>query len=259
VRDPYWRDPSISLLLGNSLEVLRELPDECVQTVVTSPPYFGLRDYGIEPSVWGGDAGCEHVWGEVRRIASGNAPSGKSTLTTNNGRGPLPGDKYHEANAAEASTGQFCECGVWLGALGLEPTPELFVQHMVEVFREVRRVLAKDGTLWLVIGDTYAANRTYQVPSSKGGAKHSPAQVGQTANKVPPGFKPKDLILIPFEVASALRENGWYLRADVIWHKPNAMPQSAKDRPTLRTRLPDEQERAVLLRRRRNPGRGCGL
>lgn len=141
--------------------------DKYVQTCVTSPPYFGLRDYGHG------------------------------------------------------------------GQIGLEETPEEYVRKLVEVFREVKRVLKDDGTLWLNIGDSYAANRTYQVPSTKGGPKHSDSQAaGGKGSVVPDGMKPKDLIGIPWMLAFALRADGWYLRQDIIWHKPNPMPESVKDRCT---------------------------
>ena len=101
------------------------------------------------------------------------------------------------------------------------------------MFRCVRDVLADDGTLWLNIGDSYAANRGYQVPSTKGGTKHGPGQaVGGKSSVVPVGLKPKDLIGIPWLLAFALRADGWYLRQDIIWHKPNPMPESVRDRCT---------------------------
>lgn len=104
---------------------------------------------------------------------------------------------------------------------------------MVEVFRCVRDVLADDGTLWLNIGDSYAANRSYQVPSTKGGTKHSYSQaVGGKGSVIPDGLKAKDLIGIPWMLAFALRADGWYLRQDIIWHKPNPMPESVRDRCT---------------------------
>jgi DNA modification methylase len=111
----------------------------------------------------------------------------------------------------------------------LEPTPEEYVERIVEVFREVRRVLRGDGTLWLNLGDSYAANRSYQVSDSKHAAHDFG---GSNAQTVPPGLKPKDLVGIPWMVAFALRADGWYLRSDIIWAKPNPMPESVTDRPT---------------------------
>jgi site-specific DNA-methyltransferase (adenine-specific) len=118
--------------------------------------------------------------------------------------------------------------------IGLEQTPDAYVAELVAVFREVRRVLRDDGTLWLNLGDSYAANRGYQVEQTKGGPKHGPAQAvsgrGQRAEDY--GLKPKDLIGIPWRVAFALQADGWYLRQDIIWHKPGPMPESVKDRCT---------------------------
>jgi len=162
------RDVSVyTVHVGDCLASLRQMPAESVNTCVTSPPYFGLRDYGHE------------------------------------------------------------------GQIGLEDTPEAYVARLVEVFREVRRVLRDDGTLWLNLGDSYAANRAYQVPSTKGGPKHGPGQsAGGAGSVVPDGLKPKDLIGIPWRVAFALQADGWYLRQDIIWHKPNPMPESVTDRCT---------------------------
>jgi len=110
---------------------------------------------------------------------------------------------------------------------GLESTPDLYVKHLVAIFSEARRVLRKDGTLWLNLGDCYAANRGYQVTDSK----HT--DVGNTrGSSVPTGLKPKDLVGIPWRVAFALQADGWYLRSDIIWAKANPMPESVRDRPT---------------------------
>lgn len=118
--------------------------------------------------------------------------------------------------------------------IGLEDTPDAYVDRLVEVFREVRRVLRDDGTLWLNLGDSYAANRTYQVEQKKGGPKHGAGQGaggrGQRASDY--GLKPKDLIGIPWRAAFALQADGWYLRQELIWVKPNPMPESVRDRCT---------------------------
>lgn len=140
-----------------------------VQTCVTSPPYFGLRDYGVD------------------------------------------------------------------GQLGLEETPEQYIANMVEVFRLVRELLAEDGTCWINIGDSYAANRGYQVPSTlMNGQSTNEAQAagGRSQKATDYGLKPKDLIGIPWMLAFALRADGWYLRQDIIWQKPNPMPESVTDRCT---------------------------
>lgn len=116
--------------------------------------------------------------------------------------------------------------------LGTEDSPAAFVAHLVDVFRLVRDLLTDDGTLWIVIGDTYATRRSWQAPSSKGGPKHSPAQGMIGAMRLSEGLKSKDLIGIPWMLAFALRDDGWYLRQDIIWAKPNPMPESTTDRCT---------------------------
>ncbi|MDR1662315.1 MAG: site-specific DNA-methyltransferase [Azoarcus sp.] len=117
--------------------------------------------------------------------------------------------------------------------IGREDSPEAYVDHLVEVFSAVREILAEDGTLWIVIGDTYAASRGWQAPSTRGGPKHGTAQGcagGMRLNA--DGIKPKDLIGIPWRLAFALREDGWFLRQDIIWAKKNPMPESVTDRCT---------------------------
>lgn len=158
---------TLQLHHGDCQDVLRSLPDASVECCVTSPPYFGLRDYGVE------------------------------------------------------------------GQIGLEQTPDDYVQNLVEVFREVRRVLRDDGTLWLNLGDSYNAynaNRGASTSISDGtaGRGHPKHRQGLTT----PTLKNKDLIGIPWRVAFALQADGWYLRQDIIWHKPNPMPESVRDRCT---------------------------
>lgn len=159
----------IKILQGDCLERLLELPDESIQCCVTSPPYWGLRDYG-------------HA-----------------------------------------------------GQLGLEKTPEEYVAKMVEVFREVRRVLRDDGTLWLNLGDSYSANQSAgnKVFGNPEFNENRPSRANtKTPERTLAGLKPKDLVGIPWRVAFALQADGWYLRSDIIWHKPNPMPESVTDRPT---------------------------
>lgn len=155
-----------AVTVGDCLDGLRSLPDGCVQTCVTSPPYYGLRDYG---------------------------------------------------NAAQ---------------IGQEPTPREFVDALVAVFTEVRRVLADDGTLWLNIGDSYAA--TTKGSNGKGAKQRSNAGtlLADRRWRVPDGLKPKDLCGMPWRLAFALQDAGWWLRSDIIWSKPNPMPESVTDRPT---------------------------
>ena len=204
-----------AIINADVIEGLQRFPDQMFHYVVTSPPYFGLRDYKTAKWEGGTDPACNHE------------PPDEAGNTDK----PSAGQRQHAGRFA----GSHCyRCGAKRIDLqiGMEKTPDEYVGKLVEVFREVKRVLRDDGTCFIVIGDSYAANRSYQVPSTKGGAKHSSAQAGQTGNIVPPGCKPKDLIGIPWMLAFALRADGWYLRSDIIWHKPNVMPSSVKDRPT---------------------------
>lgn len=164
---------SWQVLCGDAREKLRELPERSVQTCITSPPYFGLRDYGSD------------------------------------------------------------------GQIGLEPTPNEYVANLVEVFREVRRVLRDDGTVWLNLGDSYGSGeigRHDRGRSSEGRERgwkaYDYGQEGRQQRQIKGGSKPKDLLGIPWLVAFALRADGWFLRSEIIWSKPNPMPESVRDRPT---------------------------
>ncbi|MCM1224964.1 MAG: site-specific DNA-methyltransferase, partial [Lachnospiraceae bacterium] len=157
------------ILCGDAVEMLRKLPDESVDTCVTSPPYYGLRDYGEDKQI------------------------------------------------------------------GVEQTPYEYVERLVKVFDEVNRVLKKDGTLWVNIGDSYAGSGKGPSTICKHGKNKDVFDIHNRIYGVPKtwnGIKPKDLIGIPWMLAFALRERGWYLRSDIIWHKTNCLPESAKDRPT---------------------------
>lgn len=161
-----------TVLIGDSLEVLKTLPTESVQTVVTSPPYYNLRDFGVP------------------------------------------------------------------GQIGLEKTPREYVAKLVQVFREVRRVLRRDGTLWLNLGDTYAHDQKWGGATSGKNLGQKHHQVGlaggfpMTRERKVSGVASKSLIGIPWRVALAMIDDGWVLRRDIIWHKPNPMPESVDDRPT---------------------------
>lgn len=154
-----------TLLQGDALDLLKTLPDESVHCCVTSPPYWGLRDYGCE------------------------------------------------------------------GQYGLEATPGEYIAKMVEVFGEVKRVLRKDGTLWLNLGDSYAKEGLSGMGDPTVGERNL-GGMKPIAKKIPHGLKSKDLVGIPWRVAFALQADGWYLRSDIIWSKPNPMPESVIDRPT---------------------------
>lgn len=163
----YWQDGPLAIYHGDALEVLRQMPDESVNCCVTSPPYWGLRDYGVE------------------------------------------------------------------GQLGLERTPEEYIAKMVAVFAEVRRVLRSDGTLWLNCGDSYNAHPGQRTVHDKAGYKQTTNRGScEAASRNTPALKAKDLVGIPWMLAFALRADGWYLRQDITWSKPNPMPESVRDRCT---------------------------
>lgn len=151
------------ILIGDCIESMKTLDSESIDSCITSPPYWGLRDYGKDEQ------------------------------------------------------------------LGLEETPEEYVQNMVEVFREVKRVIKEDGTLWLNLGDTYAGNNSRASNNGRAGFGNPREAV---VSRIPEGVKQKDLVGIPWRVAFALQADGWYLRQDIIWHKPNPMPESVTDRCT---------------------------
>jgi len=230
----------LTLLHNDALTALQPLDAESVQCVVTSPPYWGLRDYGLKPVVCFGERICnlvKHCWDTP---IPGSNRGGSGTPTNKNNRG--------EGYGRDSERGRFClQCRAWRGCLGLEPTPELYVRHIVQIFREVKRVLRKDGTLWLNLGDSYAGSWGNYGGQNRGNGKQREITSGSkapqksydgleawkppTANSIN-GLKPKDLVGIPWMVAFALRADGWYLRSDIIWSKPNPMPESVTDRPT---------------------------
>jgi DNA modification methylase len=234
---------SCKVYVGDCLEQLKKLPDDSVHACITSPPYYGLRSYGTEPRIWpdGEHLICpegEHEWGE-------DQPSFHS--------GQVEQTKWKNISgpgvAGNLSRGNYCQkCGAWRGHLGLEPEVSLYVFHLVQIFREVRRVLRNDGTFWLNLGDSYATQ------NAVGNRTLTGRKPGQALNcfregYIPPyhaadnvttgirrsissGLKPKDLMGIPWRVAFALQQDGWWLRSDIIWHKPNCMPSRVEDRPT---------------------------
>jgi DNA modification methylase len=197
-----------SVIYGDCLQSLSQLPDACVQTCVTSPPYWGQRDYGSYSWI-GGRVECDHehhavedrsVW---KRVADGTLIPSRSCR----------------------------RCAAWLGQVGLEPTIEQFVEHLVTVFGAVRRVLRDNGSLWLNMGDTYNAygNRG----PSKGFSRHAdsarPTWAG--GGLMCPRVPNKSLLGLPWRVALALCDDGWSLRADITWRKPCPTPERVKDRP----------------------------
>lgn len=212
---------------ADCLEFMKQMPDECVDCIVTSPPYWGLRAYGTNPQIWGDDRDCRHEWGNTEKNPKADYR--------------YPGTKKRQGATASANSinwatgdcGKFCiYCQAWKGELGLEPTIELYISHLIEIFSECKRIIKKTGTCWINIGDTYSGT------GSKGShtdPKYSEGRNGQEIalnNKVD-GVKSKSLCQIPERFSIAMTDSGWIKRNTIIWYKRNCMPSSAKDRFTV--------------------------
>jgi len=224
-----YSDPWVDVFNGNCLDILTELPAESVQACVTSPPYWGLRRYdGQQDYIWGNHSGCEHEWTDKSYVRNDDQTAGVKQKT-NAGRVDRDVPIQHH---------QCLKCQAWKGAYGLEPAPEMYIEHTVEILRAIKRVLKKDGIVWWNIGDSYAGsgkagnNPEYYGKHKEFGKPSSHIERFGLSGIVPRGLKPKDLCLIPFRVAIAAQQDGWYVRSVVIWSKPNPMPESVKDRPT---------------------------
>lgn len=215
------------IIQGDVTERLRDLPDESVHCVVTSPPYYGLRDYGT--AQWeGGEAECSH--------------------RNHHGEQGKDGDRADRnfTGAQNFYRGECGKCGATRAdqQIGMEASPAEYVEKMTRVFREIRRVLRKDGTAWVNMGDSYAGSWGSQghfvdgeivTRASIGWDRAKAASVrkrSKTGSVAGTGLKPKDLMGIPWRLAFALQDDGWVLRQEIIWNKPNPMPESVGDRCT---------------------------
>ena len=222
----YYQDKN-RLIYNADCRSMTDLEDESVQCVVTSPPYWGLRKYsGEQDLIWGGDKDCVHEWGEVEQVGRYD-----KKMAADYG-GWERGGRNNDARTQNSSS--FCQlCGAWRGSYGLEPTPEMYVEHTIEILREIRRVLRKDGVVFWNIGDSYASQPSgSRKPSDLSYFENIAEGDNGRPNKITGNLKPKDLCLIPFRVAIAAQEDGWWVRSVIIWNKPNPMPESVKDRPT---------------------------
>jgi len=230
--EPYFKTRLGRLYCGDALEVLKKLPSECVDVVITSPPYWAKRDYGEATcKVWGGDPNCDHEW--VFDTVELNLQSRNENFQRS----------WREKASGEVVRAFCKKCGAWYGQLGMEPTPQMFVDHLVEIFREVKRVLKPTGSLFVVIDDTWSQR-------GKGIGTIDPKYPSgrNTANTVLPArsksfdVPQKSLCLVPELFAiKMVYEEGWILREKIIWCKKvhfykdrrtygNAMPESVKDR-----------------------------
>ena len=214
------------ILCGNDLEILPKLPAESVSCITCSPPYWGLRDYDIEPVIWDGDKNCKHIWGNktiTLKHKSGETNPGKESW-------------FKDKGASDDKGNRFClKCGAWKGSLGLEPTFELYIKHLCNIFDEIKRVLRKDGTCWVNIGDSYggsggASGHTLETLNlNRLTVGYGATEGNQKATK---GYA-KSLLDIPYRFSIEMTNRGWIKRNTIIWWKLNCMPSSADDRFTV--------------------------
>lgn len=211
----------IKIYQGDALECLREIPSESVHCCVTSPPYYALRDYGTGEWV-GGNNDCPHM--RTTKISENTLTGHKNMYE----QGHTAGDAIYKSQCPECGAVRVDK------QIGLEETPEQYVEKLVRIFREVKRVLRNDSTIWLNLGDSYngsGGNHKKQHKNDTGFQGKIGPRAGGNGAKYS-NLKPKDLLGIPWRVAFALQADGWYLRQDIIWSKPNPMPESVKDRCT---------------------------
>ena len=211
------------ILFGDCKKNLSAFLPKSARTCVTSPPYYGLRDYGTGTWV-GGDPNCSHKRDSKVKAENCNT-----------------GHKNHDemAGVGDAIYKSVCpKCGAIRqdSQIGLEETPEEYIESLVDVFRDVKDVLTDDGTLWVNLGDSYynyrpGKGQSYPKQTVSKTKQDLPDECNKRGNKLD-GLKEKDLIGIPWLFAFAMRNDGWYLRQDIIWHKPNPMPESVRDRCT---------------------------
>ena len=211
------------ILFGDCKKTLSAFLPKSARTCVTSPPYYGLRDYGT--ATWiGGDPNCNHR--RDSKVKAENCNTGHKNHD----------EMYGVGDAIYKTVCPKCGAIIQDSQIGLEETPEEYIESLVSVFRGVRDVLTDDGTLWVNLGDSYynyrpGKGQSYPKQSVSKTKQDLPDECNKRGNKLD-GLKEKDLIGIPWLFAFAMRADGWYLRQDIIWHKPNPMPESLRDRCT---------------------------
>ncbi len=205
----------------HALRGLKQMDSEFIDCLVTSPPYWALRNYSKNAEIiWDGKEGCKYKWGKgIKAAGNHEYRAGKTTTVRND-----LNKKIRKGN----TTTNFCtKCSAWKGQLGLEPTFDLYIKHLCDIFDEVKRVLKKTGTVWVNIGETYSQGGGEQVTNTI-----NKSVQGITRAKTP-DMHSKCLILILFRFAIEMINRGWILRNTLIWQKPNCMPSSVKDRFTV--------------------------
>jgi site-specific DNA-methyltransferase (cytosine-N4-specific) len=214
-----------AMIKANALQI--PLKDKSVQSLITSPPYWGLRKYDVPDVGWGGDEKCEHDFSmKIRKGVSGGTKSAKVQIK----------GKNNFQIVTDTQSGFCTKCHAWQGQLGLEPTPGQYITHLMQVMAECWRVLRDDGVCFVNLGDTYGGSwgnfgaREGKQRTRKSGFYKRRGQPDQTYKPPSIQCKPKSLCLIPERFVIACQEQGWIIRNSIIWYKRNAMPSSVKDR-----------------------------
>ncbi len=204
---------------------LKKLADESIDCCISSPPYWSLRDYGLEGSVWGGDVDCAHEFEMIEK---------KDPMDRNgNSQYDVGSEKAYKTDSFKFNTHEegFClKCGAWKGCLGLEPTFEQFISNLCDIYDLLMPKLKKSGTVWVNLGDTYGGSGGAGGDYNEGGLREGQPKFKQA--KQPKSYQ-KCLLMIPQRFAIEMINRGWILRNVIIWHKPNCMPSSARDRFTV--------------------------
>ena len=218
--------------VGHALEILKRMPDEFVHCIITSPPYWSLRKYDIPDLIWDENGKCEHEWGNQLKIKAGkgNLSYGDSSVRWQN---PIrDGEKTLDTHH-DVVHGQFCLlCSVWFGQLGLEPTVDLYLKHLLQIMDECKRVLRDDGTMWVDLGDSYSGSNGVGFTETKWPSLYQGESVRKQTGRVD-SVPAKSLCLIPERFAIEMVNRDWILRNKIVWAKPNCMPASVKDRFTV--------------------------
>jgi len=228
-----------TIICGNTSTELKKFPSESINCVITSPPYWALRDYRTESQIYDGDEKCQHEW-ITERTPRPNTSGGKGEFSKKQQtvKGSIFTD-YHD----RATYTNFCSlCGAWRGSLGLEPTFELYLKHLWQIFDEIKRILKPTGTCWVNLGDSYSAESTH---ASKSGATYYDgisSDYGKNSGRIVRSeykrfnskhLPQKCLVQIPSRFSIGMIDRGWILRNEIIWYKRNCMPSSVKDRFTV--------------------------
>ena len=225
------------IIEGNVLDVLKNLPDESIYCVITSPPYWALRDYKTIPQIWDGKTDCEHQWGDsiIKKGLTGGRNSYLQTFQDSS----KDTEEKLKGFVPDSESSVCVKCGAWKGNLGLEPTFDLFIKHLCDIFDEIKRILRKDGSCYVNLGDSYSGNmgKRNGWTDNKMGFDKQEAIDNETCltnkTKINYSLPQKCLCNIPSRFAIEMTNRGWILRNKIIWHKPACMPSSARDRFTI--------------------------